>query len=319
MRGTGGIEHDRQISEGLRKSGLDTHFQMRTKEFMRAQPSLPFLFCFQTDWRFSMLHAIIQNKTQCHRRYLGHRDDDGHRLTAEDEITSTVFGPLNFMEVEPVFRFWRSVFSYSGVIDISPAMSPDSCELRLWPIKRIEASERSWIQPDAHLTFYWKNGARIDILVEVKWQHSLSPDNVANQLRQQWTEYLDGEVRDYCWHVFIAPEISEGIAVSCGSDGRLWRGGKLILISWVQLRDVLSSLGEGKDGLSRWAKDTDGFLEKIGIRRFKGFAHCNLQQAMPEIVHHQFYSGLSHGFQGFEVAERSLPQLECHHQPFFLE
>jgi len=266
-----------------------------------------------------MLHAIIQNKTQCHRRYLGHRDDDGHRLTAEDEITSTVFGPLNFMEAGPVLRFWRSVLNQSGVVDVFPATPPDSCKLRLWPSRRVEDSERSRIEPDAHLTFSWLEGARIDILVEVKWRHSLCPDNVADQLRQQWIKYLDDDARGNCWHIFIAPAISEGIAVSCGSDGRLWRGGKLILMSWVQLRDVLSSIGEGEDGLSRWAKDTDGFLEKIGVRRFKGFAHCYLQQTIPEIVHHQFYSRFNHGFQGFEVAERGLPQLECHHQPFFLE
>lgn len=50
-----------------------------------------------------MLQAITRKKTSRHMRHLGIRDKGENSVRTEDEITSLVFGPLEYMDKrEPV-------------------------------------------------------------------------------------------------------------------------------------------------------------------------------------------------------------------------
>lgn len=54
-----------------------------------------------------MLHATYRGRTRLpQQHYATARDCGGVRRTQEDEITSTVFGPLALMPQETSYRFW---------------------------------------------------------------------------------------------------------------------------------------------------------------------------------------------------------------------
>lgn len=198
-----------------------------------------------------MLHAITQNKSTHGRRYLGYRDKDEARVSEEDEITSIFLGPLDFMEATPVLQFWTEVFHLLGRKVVFPAAPPIDYKFRLWPLGRP-------VQPDAHLTFFWADNKRFDILIEFKWHAPLSGKY---QLHRQWREYLNEDERKECWHVFIAPEISAGIAAKNAEKVYAWRKGdddRLVLVSWAQISDALSRCRGRSDGLARWAAMTRG-------------------------------------------------------------
>ncbi|WP_295454695.1 hypothetical protein [uncultured Thiodictyon sp.] len=266
-----------------------------------------------------MLHAINHRKTEHCRGYLGHRAESAKRFNAEDEITSIVFGPLDFMEDRQVCRFWQAVFTQIGKGCVIGDLVSARSSVRLWPRRPIPGNIGKPKEPDAHIAFSSKDGARVDILIEVKWRQRLVRKKVEFQLRQQWQEYLEDGTRTDCWHFFIAPNIGDTISGQCLQGQDIWPAGRLIAFTWMDLRNVLTGLAGDYDGLARWAAATDCFLEKIGVCHFRGFAH--LSAATPEtgIVHQRFYGGLNHGFHGFTRAAESLPVLGCSFHSFFEE
>lgn len=148
-----------------------------------------------------MLHAINHKKTDHRRRYLGHRDESVKRFNAEDEITSTVFGPLDFMEARQVCRFWRAVFIHIGQGAVVRNTPPVRSSVRLWPRRPIPGNIGRPREPDAHVGLSWEDGARLDILLEIKWRQPLFRENVERQLRQQWLEYLESPGQLSCTNV----------------------------------------------------------------------------------------------------------------------
>lgn len=65
-----------------------------------------------------MLHATVKGKSALHERYLGRRDEGERRVHEEDEITSAIFGPLDFMAPAEVARFWHSVGLVHRAVDL---------------------------------------------------------------------------------------------------------------------------------------------------------------------------------------------------------
>jgi hypothetical protein len=57
-----------------------------------------------------MLHATARRgKSTLYKRYLGHREKGELHVHGEDEITSTVIGPLDFLLPSEVHYFWNNV------------------------------------------------------------------------------------------------------------------------------------------------------------------------------------------------------------------
>ena len=257
-----------------------------------------------------MLHAIKKNKTTYYKRYTDQRDAHDKRVSQEDEITSTVFGPLDFMESGAILRFWSKIFELVDRPLSFPEGLPIRHEYELW-------RKNNGIEPDAHLTFFWPDNSRFDILIEVKWR---SPLSGKDQLHRQWLDYLNDAERKNCWHVFIAPEISEGISARNSDMGNVWKIGdeqRLVLVSWAQIRDALSRCLDYSSSLTKWAEITNGFLQSIGIRRFKGF--CSLGCKLPtiEVFHPVFFVDLVQGFNGFEAGKNNLSEAHDEFKPFF--
>lgn len=209
-----------------------------------------------------MLHASFRKKSGIYKRYIKGPDDfsgsEEKNVHREDEIVSTIIGPLDFFEPALAHRFWLNLLKISGKSDfLLQEIDLKSVNIKFWPFNRVE--------PDAHITFEWNGGQQRILIIEFKWHAELSGDN---QLHDQWQEYLEKTDRDRALHLFIAPEISSGIKAKIKKD--IW-GNRLLLISWLQIRNTLELLKGDESGLGRWAIYADNFLHRVGINRFNGF------------------------------------------------
>lgn len=215
-----------------------------------------------------MLKAVKHNKTQLHsRRYAGRKENDdtsdGYKRTQEDEITSTVFGPLDYFPVNEQWEFFRFLFQTCNLkSDILPSGDPEHCEFKFW--------DRRQIEPDLVVRFEFPDQKKLIVLIEVKWESDLSG---SDQLRKQWYEYLGEEEHKNAIHIFLDK------TGSVGDHGpkrveKPWSQ-KFCAIRWLHVRNTCWNLIDKSDvsvKLKCWAKDIDCFLGALRVRAFRGIA-----------------------------------------------
>lgn len=206
-----------------------------------------------------MLHAFNHGKSHLYRRYLGHREMGEKRVCEEDEITALLMGPLDYMPASAVELFWRGLVERQGhrISPGFPSATASHVRMRFWP--------RRGIEPDLVVELGWASGERRILLVEFKWNAPLSGEW---QLQRQWLEYLTEEERADAYHLFIAPDISSGLNAVSSHD--VWNG-QLILHSWISVLNGLRHIKTEYVGLQSWIRQTEVFLDKLGIVRFEGF------------------------------------------------
>lgn len=260
-----------------------------------------------------MLHATVRGKSGLYKRYFRKKIDrewsmedktliasshlhcDGNperRVPQEDEITSTIFGPLDFMAPGEVARFWHSVLRVSGKGSFFPAGAPEFTEIQLW--SRRPGRSARFVEPDAVVRLHWPGGEQRVLLVELKWH---SPLSGADQLHRQWQEYLTAEERKCALHLFIAPETSAAsAATSKGADAWLVNDEvRLLPVTWLRIRGVLAEYRSEDSALGRWASVVDGFLDKLKIRRFSGFVGFEVAGSIPlNLPERVFWRGAIH-------------------------
>jgi hypothetical protein len=228
-----------------------------------------------------MLHATSKNKTKFYRRYLGHRDGEDRKVCEEDEITSTLIGPMEFLPVLDVYQFWKNILNHTDHRDFLPNVPPENIETTLWS-RRKALDDGKIIEPDVVVTLKWANQV-YNLLIELKWRAPLRPKD---QLHRQWLQYLASHEQTYSLHLFIAPTVSEGAKALAEKD--VWKG-RLVLLPWMKVRDVLGKYSEEKTAIGRWAQLVDTFLAHVQILRFGGFAHLvndanSLQISLPPTI-----------------------------------
>jgi hypothetical protein len=233
-----------------------------------------------------MLHAFCHGKSRQYKRYLGHREDGEKRVSEEDEITSIIMGPLDYMSPQASGSFWRELVKR----DVSEALAFPSgpitrVRMKFWP--------RHGIEPDLVVELHWPTGERRLLLVEFKWNAPLSGDD---QLHRQWNEYLTDAEREIAHHLFIAPEISAGLNAIGQND--IWNG-RLILRSWINILDILKHLDCTQDsGLAKWRAQVNSLLGDLGIKRFQGFKDL---PALPSLAQSPVFWSPINGFKGLEA------------------
>ena len=233
-----------------------------------------------------MLHAIGKSKTGFYKRYLGKRDDDSeHKVYEEDEITSTLLGPLDFLPMQDVYCFWHSVLELSDHSNFLPSSEPVDIQIVFW--ERRNASDNGrLIEPDSVVTMKFSDGQVRLLLIELKWRAPLSGED---QLHRQWCQYLNEDERKQALHLFIAPETSAGAAApnNQNAGGDVWSVGedagqsRLVLLPWLKIRAILDKFARSNTKFSHWAELTNQFLQKVGIGNFSGFSHLERTFALP--------------------------------------
>lgn len=206
-----------------------------------------------------MLHAFSHNKSRLYRRYLGHRDDvTEKRVAEEDEMTSTLIGPLAFLSPAAIAAFWCAVVHLRNPEHAFPPGAPSHAQMQFWPRNRR-------VEPDLRVDLTWGDDTRI-VLVEFKWRAPLSSKD---QLQDQWTVYLEPEERSRALHLFIGLDTSAGLNALNRRDE--WHG-KLLMRSWF---DMLTAVTQIKTGpgleLRRWSEQVQKTLKLLSVQPFEGF------------------------------------------------
>jgi len=249
-----------------------------------------------------MLHAFLRNKSGLHRRYLPakQRDPGNGRVTQEDEVTSTVLGPLEFLHKSSTTLFWTELIrTYAPSFGLPDGDATDAV-IRFWPTF-------GKLQPDLLVELKWGREVRL-LLIEIKWLSNLSGDN---QLEKQWLSCLSRQERAVALHLFIGIETAEGYKALAQKD--VW-GGRLVLLSWMQvLNTVFHIRNADSPQLHAWARHVLHFLRLVGIVPFKGFDELSAPEH-PIGRGSIFWRG-THGFIGLlapDVPERAQKPIFFH-------
>lgn len=220
-----------------------------------------------------MLHAFARHKSKAYTRYLRVRDPSEPRVSSEDEITSIIFGPLDFLSASDNWKLWTLLLQSHASRNISSPLpseyvsdfSPSACTLEFWPRK-------DNIEPDLVIKFSNDKDQTRSLLVELKWDAGLSG---ADQLEKQWLHYQRSEHASSL-HIFIAKRMGRPPDIqpwACESaDGSA--ASRLRRILWHEFKHEivkLAGLPETSGPLKRWCVLAGGFLRQVGIRPFIGF------------------------------------------------
>lgn len=240
-----------------------------------------------------MLHALNRNKSKLYQRYLGHREPDEPRVAEEDEITALIMGPLAFLPPAAIGFFWTHLLQESCP-DQLPQEPVTAAQMSFWP-------RRPWtrVEPDLRVDLWWAT-QRLTLVVEFKWRSPLSGED---QLHRQWNEFLTKDEQARAVHVFIAPDISEGVTARVSGD--IWEG-QLVLRSWFDVLNVLVAERQLATAalLKPWATEVVTFLQKLAIRPQRGFQNIaapSVSLSSAEI----FWKGLN-GFNQIKVPDQPI-------------
>jgi len=187
-----------------------------------------------------MLHAAFSHKTRLPaHRYVSARQTNESRRTQEDEITSVVFGPLDFMATDSRRRLVAHLF---GV----PIADDSDVSLEFWP---------RWdgVEPDVVFIETAKNATRKAFVIEVKWNAPLGEDQVGRQIRA--IEGLPGvtEVK----HLVLSRQ-----TYPVDSPSRN--------MTWMDFKERIKTI-TNDSVLVRWSTLVCEFLELCNVRHFLGF------------------------------------------------
>jgi len=187
-----------------------------------------------------------------------HREASEGRVTQEDEVTSNVFGTLEFLPESSVAVFWTHLLSWHAPSFDLPSGRATGASMRFWP-------SRGKLQPDLLVELKWGSEIRL-LLVELKWRSDLSGED---QLHKQWQLFLSPEERAVALHIFIGIDTAEGIKALAREN--VWCG-RMLLLSWMQVLSTVRLVRNADSPqLCCWAQHVTSFLRLVGISPFLGF------------------------------------------------
>ncbi|WAC00087.1 hypothetical protein OSW16_10745 [Pseudomonas putida] len=227
-----------------------------------------------------MLHAFNQKKSLLFQRYLGIRDDpEERRISAEDEITSLIMGPLAFLDATTIVSFWEALIKLYNPEISFPSTAPTRAQMEFWP-------KRCNIEPDLYVKLWWGEETRI-LLVEFKWRAPLSGEA---QLHNQWQRFLTPEEQMSAYHLFIGLDSAEAHNACARQD--VWQG-KLLARNWFDVMTILNrSAPSANDGFTLWRHQVMAFFSLVRVPTFRGFSSIE-QPSLSVPVGPLFFSSVS--------------------------
>lgn len=209
-----------------------------------------------------MLHAVNRKKAR-----LNAFRGAGQRVPLEDLVTSTILGPLLFLEQVD------AEMALSGILSSLGIRRPDwvgPAHLSLWPKRKTIATLRSnYVEPDAEFVDALGNS----LVVEVKWGAKLSEFELA----AQWLS-LSADARATSRHLLIVLEpYPYQAAIACDRQeiskhcGLPW---PIQVVSWRRMADAFREIGHDmrlSSGTRRWAHGVHGFLRREDPRSLAGW------------------------------------------------
>ncbi|MBV9785424.1 MAG: hypothetical protein JO264_16580 [Acidisphaera sp.] len=211
-----------------------------------------------------MLQAIGRGKLT---RFLG--------KTPEDAVTDCVFGALRYLDPRDAGVYLHWIIPHSAIEDV------DVETVELWPPRQ------NGREPDALLQCRKPNGAKVRVLIEVKWGgYTLD----SQQAIDQWRGFIlpqIGKIEPV--HAFVVDKIDKATyqiehdeaAWGSTKDVSIWRKSRVV-ISWHDVARALQQRRKQPDrvALERLAEDVLRTLRALGKRPFDGFGRTHAAAAV---------------------------------------
>ncbi len=217
----------------------------------------------------------------------------------EDEITSAVFGSLSYMDIDIIWEIFNQLFGERFRDNNWPKLKPISINMLFWP-KLSSENGLPDIFPDLIIDFRNQEGKTHRVILEVKWEAGAgrSEGKERDQLPRQWSYSIEKFSYEYTFHVYLVKrenkahkevesifELGEDWFRKYRFDKNEWRK-RLYILSWAQLSMILEDAIKHAiypeiicSKIRLWAKDVIGFLDKIGVPKFTGFAMVDTSNA----------------------------------------
>lgn len=193
-----------------------------------------------------MLHANHSRKSRLpFLRYVANANEQSHRRTQEDEITSIVFGPLDFMPEASVKRILAALFGSE------PIPEDHRVSIMLWP-------RYGNVEPDVVFIEQLEAERNRAYVLEIKWNAPLGDD----QVDRQRAAVRDSNI-DLMGHIVLS---RYPIEVDSNSKN----------LTWMDFNDSILQVlrNDRRDTIAkRWAELAWSFLESCNVRHFAGFSN----------------------------------------------
>ncbi len=222
-----------------------------------------------------MLHALNFNKANVRSLF-----NVGHRVPFEDLITSSIFGPLEFMGLADRAAIISALLKELSIpLHCTPT---PPIKIEFWKQVPVRSSSRlSTVEWDITIEF----GADSRLLIEVKWGAYLSKD----QLADQWSSITGS--RENCYHLLLVrdqnryrADIKENIKTLRSSSDRRLYASKLKDLSWARLGELLQCLAADKAQSAQiraWATHASKLLVREEFRIMQGWSQIGLRKVLP--------------------------------------
>ncbi|MCX5831362.1 MAG: hypothetical protein NT140_05675 [Deltaproteobacteria bacterium] len=219
----------------------------------------------------------------------------------EDEVTSTIFGPIVDMPGGAAWNIIKGLSKASGISKELLSDSPvDKVEANFWPdfYKNVLDEYRIHVIPDVYFHFSFQDGTSCNVLLEVKWGQALGP---RCELVRQWTTRPRSAEE---WiHLYLATWEGRGkserdnsieilrkgcdeFSLKCYSpnepkfvfpqlpnkEANIWKN-RLGVIGWRHVQKLATEMtrNDYPEATKRWANGVKCFLEYHGYIPFIGF------------------------------------------------
>ena len=209
-----------------------------------------------------MLHAVIHGKSsrwlkEIKKEFSVQPVSYHQQIPREDEITSTIFGVMKYLNSKDIYRFFRLLSRQ----DIPDGIQSADHEIIFWRSKQHKWKNKSIkrTEPDVVVSFCI-DGKKETYIIEIKW--GASSHFMEDQLEREWENFQEGKT----FLIYLASTIHPDFYTKK-------RNFPWYAITWVQFLEIVST--ECNNALSEkysaYMRDLKLFLNQINIRKFDTF------------------------------------------------
>lgn len=221
-----------------------------------------------------MLKSVARNKSR-----LG-REGAKYKLY-EDDITSTIFSPWEFMAVDDAWACLKILFEGAPDNQAWKAVQdkvPSKFKIEFWRSKAWLGNDSQRVEPDICITVKFSDCSEFFLIIEVKWDSGASNHESGYQLERQWKSFVvdeKGDSQKQCAHIYLVKNDESGeFDTTAEKLGTNWKS-KAWRCYWIIFRRLLDVPRNSTEAVKIWREDSSKFLENIGIFFFSGFSTEN--------------------------------------------
>lgn len=185
----------------------------------------------------------------------------------EDEILSSVFGPLRYFQSEQQIIVIETILAqsfYESPAKVTANKKIDKCEIEFWP----NIASKGRIEPDIRVLIRHVDKSETLLLIEAKWN---APQH-EGQLHDQWVAATKQENKSReVLHIYLTRKPHDFNDMKIKEDSA--HKDCLVSLTWSRLANILRSLNYGTDAaLINYVFDVQDFLTKEGHAPFCGIS-----------------------------------------------